>query len=209
MHLVAAEERVLAGAPPARRQPADGDGRACVVQVVEEPLDREGVRVGDDHRRAGELEQAGVARGDVAGARRPGAERAASTLTAGRPSNSWPAPMTASVLAPTSTPGLSSRDDLGRHLLGLRRVLGRHEDERDVGRGTAEPGPDGGRRLRGAGPRVARSRRDVHRTPHRRHSMILQSVETSAVVEAEMKQSRSAFGVSSREALALPPNMGS
>ena len=104
-------------------------------------------------------------------------------------------------------PGAELADDLGRHLLGLRSVLGRHEDERDVGRGAAEAGPDGGRRLRGAGPRVARSRRNVHRTPHRRHSMILQSVETSAVVEAEMKQSRSAFGVSSRAAPAWPPDM--
>ena len=115
--------------------------------------------------------------------------------------------MTASVLAPDEHSGAELAGNLGGHLLGLRCVLGRDEHECDVGRGAAEAGPDGGRRLRRAGARIASSRRDLHRTSHRRHSMILQSVETSAVVDAEMKQSRSALGVRSRAAPAWPPDM--
>ena len=50
VHLIAAEQHVLAGPATARCQTADRDARAGVVQVVEQPLDGERVRVGDDDR---------------------------------------------------------------------------------------------------------------------------------------------------------------
>jgi hypothetical protein len=95
---------------------------------------------------------------------------------------------------------------LGGHLLGLGGVLRRHEHERQIRRRAAELCPHGTRRLGGARARVGgESGRDLDGAADGGHSMILQSVVTSAVVDAEMKQSRSAFGVSSRAAAACPP----
>ena len=100
---------------------------------------------------------------------------------------------------PNEHAGAQLARHLGRHALRLGRVLRGEEHEGDVSARAAEAGPDGRRR-------VGRGRRGVgrepgghlHCAPDGRHSMILQSVETSAVVEAEMKQSRWALPVSSR-----------
>ena len=137
----------------------------------------------------------------------PDPSDAASTLTAGRPSNSRPAPITASVLAPTSTPGAELRATSSATCSASAACSA--ETKTNATSAAAPPRP--ARTAAAASAAQARASpapaRNVHRASHRRHSMILQSVETSAVVEAEMKQSRSAFGVSSRAAPAWPPDM--
>ncbi len=218
-HPPPADEGVLARPVAAGGEPAHRDGAVePALDALEERVRREGVRIGDQqhrlaHRRqevGGHLDRravAGVADAQVVHAR-PAAGEARCEQAHGRH---------ALELAARADDGLGGRArerrrpqdvrDRGGGRLGLARVLRREEQERDVGRRTCQLIAHLIGRLLGGRARVGQRRHRRRGAGAPAHSRIRQSLSIRAVVEAVMKQSRSALPVSSRAAPACPGAM--
>ena len=209
-----ADERMPAGAVAPRGQPAHRDGAdEAGADPLEERVGGKRVGVGEEqHRLATGRCQAGryldgravsrVADGEVVDARATAwkargeqAHGRHALELAGRPDDGLAG-------RARERTRLEQRDDRGRRVLGLGDVLGREEQERQVGRRARKAVAHVGGHVLGRSPGVGQ-RRDRRRGAGA-HPVICQSVSTVAVVEAEMKQSRSALPVSPRAASAWP-----
>ena len=144
-----ATRRLPPGPRRRRRQPADHlELRAGRRRAGEEAVDRERERVGEQEQGAGSRRWSGQPtsaarpvsarpRGGRASAAWPGS-RAAKTERAGESSISRPPPMTALAVPPRSTVGSRSRPDGGGDVLEGADVVGRGEQDHQVGALVAE-----------------------------------------------------------------------